>query len=400
MFDIKMADEEEGKGYRWETEYERTWEAIQEDESGLLQPSVLDFVHRAKRKQMLAKKNVRLGMMRHLYVVVDFSESMSEPDLKPTRLICTLKMLELFVEEFFDQNPISNVGVISTCNKRAQKLCELAGNAGKVVEVLQSCKKQVPSGEPSLQNSLELAAEVLRHLPVHTSREVLVILGSLTTCDPGNIHATIETMRRCNIRCSVVGLAAEVHVCCKLTKTTGGTYNVILDENHFKDILFQHAIPPPVTGNAESSLIRMGFPYHRTETEGKPSLCFCHLDSENPSDGLSKGGYFCPQCNGKYCCLPVECKVCSLTLVSAPHLARSYHHLFALEAFEEVPRDSLPADTPVICFSCQLSISDKHVYRCVKCKEDFCLECDLFIHDSLHTCPGCASRLPPPEAPS
>ncbi|KAL1413917.1 hypothetical protein MTO96_007966 [Rhipicephalus appendiculatus] len=238
------------------------------------------------------------------------------------------------------------------------------------------------------------------HLPVHTSREVLVIMGSLTTCDPGNILTTIETMRKCNIRCSVVGLAAEVHVCCKLTKTTGGVYNVILDENHFKDILFQHAIPPPVTGNAESSLIRMGFPFHRTETEGKPSLCFCHLDSQNPSDGLSKGGYFCPQCNGKYCCLPVECKVCGLTLVSAPHLARSYHHLFALEAFEEVPRDSLPADTPVICFSCQLSISDKHVYRCVKCKEDFCLECDLFIHDSLHTCPGCASRLPPPEAPS
>ncbi|KAL1413918.1 hypothetical protein MTO96_007967 [Rhipicephalus appendiculatus] len=159
-----MADEEEGKGYRWETEYERTWEAIQEDESGLLQPSVLDFVHRAKRKQMLAKKNVRLGMMRHLYIVVDFSESMSEPDLKPTRLICTLKMLELFVEEFFDQNPISNVGVISTCNKRAQKLCELAGNAGKVVEALQSSKTQVPSGEPSLQNSLELAAEVLRYV--------------------------------------------------------------------------------------------------------------------------------------------------------------------------------------------------------------------------------------------
>ncbi|KAL3185841.1 hypothetical protein MRX96_028727 [Rhipicephalus microplus] len=395
-----MADEEEGKGYRWETEYERTWEAIQEDESGLLQPSVLDFVHRAKRKQMLAKKNVRLGMMRHLYVVVDFSESMSEPDLKPTRLICTLKMLELFVEEFFDQNPISNVGVISTCNKRAQKICELAGNAGKVVEALQASKTQVPSGEPSLQNSLELAAEVLRHLPVHTSREVLVIMGSLTTCDPGNIHTTIETMRKCNIRCSVVGLAAEVHVCCKLTKTTGGVYNVILDENHFKDVLFQHAIPPPVTGNAESSLIRMGFPYHRTETEGKPSLCFCHLDSQNPSDGLSKGGYFCPQCNGKYCSLPVECKVCGLTLVSAPHLARSYHHLFALEPFDEVPRDSLPTDTPVICFSCQLSISDKHVYRCVKCKEDFCLECDLFIHDSLHTCPGCASRLPPPEAPS
>ena len=42
------------------------------------------------------------------------------------------------------------------------------------------------------------------------------------------------------------------------------------------------------------------------------------------------------QCQSKYCELPVECKACGLTLVSAPHLARSYHHLFPLPAFNEV----------------------------------------------------------------
>lgn len=35
-----------------------------------------------------------------------------------------------------------------------------------------------------------------------------------------------------------------------------------------------------------------------------------------------------------------------LTLVSAPHLARSYHHLFALEAFEEAPRDASDKEEP------------------------------------------------------
>ncbi|KAK8770549.1 hypothetical protein V5799_012990 [Amblyomma americanum] len=98
--------------------------------------------------------------------------------------------------------------------------------------------------------------------------------------------------------------------------------------------------------------------------------------------------------------MPATTFVRCLTLVSAPHLARSYHHLFALEPFEEVPPDTLPANTPVICFACQVSITDKHVYRCVKCKKEFCLDCDLFIHDSLHTCPGCASKLPAPDAPS
>ena len=31
-------------------------------------------------------------MMRHMYLILDCSESMSVPDLKPTRLLCTLKV--------------------------------------------------------------------------------------------------------------------------------------------------------------------------------------------------------------------------------------------------------------------------------------------------------------------
>lgn len=47
------------------------------------------------------------------------------------------------------------------------------------------------SGEPSLQNALELAISSLKMLPSHASREVLIILGSLTTCDPGDINQTV-----------------------------------------------------------------------------------------------------------------------------------------------------------------------------------------------------------------
>lgn len=47
------------------------------------------------------------------------------------------------------------------------------------------------SGEPSLQNALELAIASLKMLPSHASREVLIILGSLTTCDPGDINQTV-----------------------------------------------------------------------------------------------------------------------------------------------------------------------------------------------------------------
>jgi transcription initiation factor TFIIH subunit 2 len=30
------------------------------------------------------------------------------------------------------------------------------------------------------------------------------------------------------------------------------------------------------------------------------------------------------------------------------------------------------------------------VMQCPSCEEMFCIECDLFIHNSLHNCPGCA----------
>lgn len=77
----------------------------------------------------------RLGMMRHLYLVVDASDAMTDQDLKPTRQLCTAKLLEGFVEEFFDQNPISQLGVIAMRNKRAEKIADLAGNSKNHLKV-------------------------------------------------------------------------------------------------------------------------------------------------------------------------------------------------------------------------------------------------------------------------
>jgi len=37
------------------------------------------------------------------------------------------QLLELFIEEYFDQNPISQLGIIVTKNKRAEKVTELGG---------------------------------------------------------------------------------------------------------------------------------------------------------------------------------------------------------------------------------------------------------------------------------
>jgi len=60
------------------------------------------------------------------------------------------------------------------------------------------------------------------HVPAHGSREILIIMGSLTTTDPGNIHDTISQLVQDNIRASVIALAAEVQVLKFLSTQTKG----------------------------------------------------------------------------------------------------------------------------------------------------------------------------------
>lgn len=50
----------------------------------------------------------------------------------------------------------------------------------------------------------------------------MIIFGSLTTCDPGNIHDTLDSCVKDKIRISVVALAAEMKICRELCDKTGG----------------------------------------------------------------------------------------------------------------------------------------------------------------------------------
>lgn len=246
------------------------------------------------------------------------------------------------------------------------------------------------SGEPSLQNGLDLAMKTLKVVPTHASREILVIMGSLTTCDPIDINITIDGLKQEGIRCSVISISAEIHVCRHLTQQTNGTYGAVLDDSHFRDQLLAHVDPPPAAQSQENSLIKMGFPHARTDESKDPplSMCMCHIENSEEPSKLSSNGYHCPQCFSKYCELPVECQSCGLTLVSAPHLARSYHHLFPVQHFTELQF----AGQAAVCYGCQKGFNetmDKQIYKCESCAQFYCIDCDIFIHDTLHTCVGC-----------
>ncbi|KAF5841880.1 Ssl1-like-domain-containing protein [Dunaliella salina] len=338
------------------------------------------------------------------------------------------------------------------------------------------------TGAVSLQNALDTGVALLRNIPPYGHREMLVLFAALSTCDPGNIFDSIKEAKAAKIRVSLVGVAAEVHVCRRMTQETGGSYGIALNETHLSDLLLAHAPPPPaLAGNTGAELVCMGFPDKGPDAPA--SAVFVGAEAR-----LCAGGYVCPRCAARVAELPGECHVCALTLISSPHLARSYHHLFPVPRYDELQPEQVfdligiqqqqlqdshhtaaaqmqgeqqhgkgvadglkgletkhqglkhkreggvkgppmkkqcvtkdggsgagsgllglqgIGEVPhaLYCFGCLLDLAPPAVNRvqlqgrpgppppmvlqCPQCKHTFCFECDAYVHEQLHNCPGC-----------
>ncbi|ANZ73864.1 BA75_00821T0 [Komagataella pastoris] len=394
-------------GYSWEDEYHRSWDIVQEDEAGSLEGIVTGIMEAHKKRFLKNVTPFQRGIIRSMVLVIDFSKVMSEKDLRPNRAALTISNAIEFVNNFFDQNPISQLGIVLMRNGIATLVSELSGNPNDHVEALRSIRRLEPTGDPSLQNAFEMARGLLLHTPSHSTREILMIFGALFTSDPGDIHTTIDSLVKEKIRVKIIGLTAQVAICkeiCRRTNYGDDTlYAVILNEGHFKDLLLDAVTPLAISKSAQVemrgfTLIKAGFPTRISEAI--PSFCSCHSK-------LIHGGYICPGCKSKVCMLPTVCPCCNLMLILSTHLARSYHHLFPLKLFQEVPIAERYVSTN--CFSCltefpqgmsesERSNSDNRTkkefhtssrYQCPDCNNHFCVDCDVFVHDVLHNCPGC-----------
>jgi len=162
----------------------------------------------------------------------------------------------------------------------------------------------------------------------------------------------------------------------QVTDRTKGSLTVCKNEQHFKQLLFEHSVPPASQKGhtPTATLIPMGFPELRNLDS--PVLCACHNQYKTTL-------YLCPRCNSNFCDIPVDCAVCGLTLVSSAHLARSYHHLSPVPVFERKEGEKAR------CTACASEPKNKIIGVCPKCGNSFCFRCDAFIHDVLRNCPGC-----------
>ncbi|KAI4365346.1 hypothetical protein MLD38_021339 [Melastoma candidum] len=202
----------------WERDYadERSWESLQEDESGLLRPIDTKALHHAQSRRRLrstasATARIQKGLIGYLYVVIDLSRAASEMDFRPSRMAVLARHAEAFIREFVDQNPLSQIGLVTIKDGVAHSLTDLGGSPEFHIMALMG--KLECSGDSSLQNALELVHGYLDKIPSYGHREILILTSALSTCDPGDIVDTIQKCKNSKICCSVIGLSTEVFMC-------------------------------------------------------------------------------------------------------------------------------------------------------------------------------------------
>ncbi|KAM7208644.1 general transcription and DNA repair factor IIH subunit ssl1 [Naviculisporaceae sp. PSN 640] len=424
----------------WET-FKQTWGEILGADTADGTLPLAERIEAEKRRRLRRDTDaVQRGIIRHLMLVLDMSSAMADKDMiGPNAYRLTLNYAIEFVQVYFAQNPISQLGILGLRDGLAITISRMGGNAEEHIEKLKKYRDDYdPQGNPSLQNALEMCRGSLYDTPSHGTREVLIIYGALFTIDPRDINDTINDLVADRIRVTVIGLSAEVHICAELCRRTNGgmsgNYHVALHEQHFHE-LFLAATTPPVTRTKEQdnpSLLMMGFPSRKLAEKGTLVMCGCHAQ---PCREI----YACTRCNTSVCRLPIECPSCRLTLVQSTHLARSYHHIFPLKNWVDVSWAEAAAAGSVACYSCMapfppvpkdkakiggggggrkegseatatdgkrptaagtktsaqpkgITVSESSRYACQVCRNHFCIDCDLYAHEVVHNCPGCQSN--------
>ena len=108
--------------------------------------------------------------------------------------------MELFINEFFEQNPVSQLGLVVTRDKQARMVSHIGGSPKQHLANMEKQWGEDPCGQPTLEKSLKIAQQALLGTPTYGSREVIVLYGSARTVDPGDIHDAIDGLSARGIR--------------------------------------------------------------------------------------------------------------------------------------------------------------------------------------------------------
>jgi len=373
--------------YAWEGNVERSWDSLQEAPDGtLLSNSQNPIVQRSSSfgfmpdsdRSDAAGKTICRSLIRYMCVLIDGSKAIADTDMRPSRKAVTVDILNEFIVSFFDENPLANMSIVVSTNGKAHKLSDMSAS----VERHRAATKVFHEGGSfSLENGLHICSSIMHNVPNHAQKEILVLMSSLNTVDPGDIFEEIEHLQQGHTRVSVIGLSAEVHIAKHIASKTQGRYGVCKGKEHYRRLVMEHIPPPPVLAESKNELrcsfIRMGFPSQNVATDMGTATTRLSMCADSRT--VHSQGYSCPRCKSINSELPSRCSVCNLELIASSHLARSYHHLFPVRRFLEL------GSTERLCSGCHI-LQTTGCFQCPKCENIYCDCCDTFIHDSLHSC--------------
>jgi len=162
-------DEDGADNLNFERDYqdEHSWEQLEEDEHGNLRsvvstpalqgPPAPNFTQcpfiwsvlcadidktcrlqvdkleaqRARQRRLLSAAHgarIRRGMIRYLELVLDLSRAAGLTDMRPLRSVVMFAVVQRFIRKFFDENPLSQLGIILLRNGVAHQLTELSSS--------------------------------------------------------------------------------------------------------------------------------------------------------------------------------------------------------------------------------------------------------------------------------
>ena len=126
-----MADNENKQQedyFSWEASYSKAWSVILDDEADSIENSIKkfnSFQHKRLTRNISLIPGLKKGLIRNFVIILDASKVGNETDLYPTRLKWILNRFIKFSKDYFDQNPLCQLGFVITRDGVAEKLSNL-----------------------------------------------------------------------------------------------------------------------------------------------------------------------------------------------------------------------------------------------------------------------------------
>jgi len=101
--------------HSWVQWYQRSWLSIEEGENGVLvNPQVASNKYvRGTEIASTSTMPLKKGLIRFVYLVIDYSEAMKSTDYKPNRTDFVIaELCNKFIPKFFESNPLSYISIL------------------------------------------------------------------------------------------------------------------------------------------------------------------------------------------------------------------------------------------------------------------------------------------------